>query len=103
MPEGEFLSPKRRDEILVRLDERTARTEKDVDHIKKWVGSHERRIDALERGRAKPAEDGESTRWWVALMEMVAAIPAFWHVALTAGACLLGLLGVAMGYRGHAP
>lgn len=100
----------KRDELLIRLDERTSVMAGDIKDLKATAADTGHRLDRLEAGGQKPptapptvpAED-KSGRW-AAFFEMIAAAPAVVHVGLAAALSIVGLLSAALTWMyNHAP
>lgn len=98
----------KRDELLIRLDERTSSMADGIKDLKSDFkaesASTHSRLDILETRmppRAVPAlvapvpPSGEANLGaWAALLEFVAAAPAAWHIIASVGLSLVGGIGM---------
>lgn len=89
----------KRDELLIRLDERTRVISGDVKDFKTAMAEVTHRLDKLEaksnNSQRKPPQSGESGGKWVTFMEFMAAAPVAFHVITVLLVSCLGFMGVA--------
>jgi hypothetical protein len=81
----------KRDELLIRMDERTGRMSDDIKELKSETKSTHQRLDIIETKMTMPqipAPSESKVGLWASMLEFIAAAPAAWHIvgsALLAG------------------